>query len=1012
MPGNGPAEGLQEAVSYGNVPSVKREPSSRSTLVPCSSGGVAVLPAGSRTLQNKGWVLSEAAYRALKSKQRGANNFWLTSYFFPDSNDVFERNSLKRATEFCCLGIYGCEVGDCLGGLETHDVHAARQHARQRAAAMTTNHEGSRNGIEGKMLNLLHFDLWTRWNGTIFAPISFALDKENECRAPLCAAAYAVLIGVKGSSAQTVFSRIKSNQDPPESFPNHASHLKGTSAQENMGKAAVQARESIAFTQLRGYVHQEIAKKGEMNPAPGASRTKETVVTKRSWKSKWEICRAYFRNKDLGEEVGNISMFKRAWRKEVLLSEKQASTHSKCGLCKGFEVSWQRLFGVQGDEAARSRTFLTRAWAEHEEQHMGAREVVDEHSWLSVTAPRQCWTIMCDAMTHRTTELPRYNTSVYRLSKEASGALPKWGFKLTATYTFGYGFCPFMTHDSLEHGADLVWTIVWKTIEQLYEHYGFYPDVLFLVLDNTTGENKTAVTLAIASWLVASGRFKQVRVFFLLVGHTHVLIDQIFGTITKYLKGTDILLPEDLCSMIDAALAKNPQYKAKKVTWLRSLWNFWGWIRTMDVPKDVVDGIFKRQTAVHDKEGKFDGMYDFVFRADEHKLALLSYRERHNFPWRPDDGGIQIIFKLPTQPPELKKIAPYSKWGLIKSKSIEHTILAYLNMSVASRTMAMRDEILNRWKAHISDIPSDVALLKSEFKLVFQHFEFSPQSTGVPRLCLEGRERNKEHEPATEAELENEVAYDMFLAENFCMRRQPFAYDPVCHAQQPKSVYEKEKERYQKIWRDAHGCGGPTRHAKSLVLGGSFLFVLRDGMGGGGVFLAKVENLANNKTPRSSDLAIKCTLYRHTPQPGVAGLFGTFKQEAKGQAKQGLFTRAQVLVYNVQLDVKSKRVGVPSLRMLAAALPDQYPFPEEVPDSHLPGTGTGKNRNRNRNKNGDMDVDNGGAGSSASVAQRRQKRKQPRFNCSVQPLEKEAKKQRAFSAAPSAQCCSASGAQC
>ena len=113
--------------------------------------------------------------------------------------------------------------------------------------------------------------------------------------------------------------------------------------------------------------------------------------------------------------------------------------------------------------------------------------------------------------------------------------------------------------------------VVWKSICRLHDHYGSYPDVLFILLDNTTGENKTNVMLAMASWLVATKRVKQVRVFFLMVGHTHVLIDQIFGVITVNIRGKEILLPERLMSHIDAALVKCPQYEAQPVEWLHSL---------------------------------------------------------------------------------------------------------------------------------------------------------------------------------------------------------------------------------------------------------------------------------------------------------------------------------------------------------------------------------------------------------------------------------------------------------
>ena len=122
--------------------------------------------------------------------------------------------------------------------------------------------------------------------------------------------------------------------------------------------------------------------------------------------------------------------------------------------------------------------------------------------------PSAVWCICCDAMTQKTVELPKYNTRRYRLPKNAAGCLPKWGFKLTATYCFGYGFIPFLTHDSLVHGPNLVWTVIWESVCRLRNHHGHYPDVLFFLLDNTTGENKTEIMFAMGAWLVASGRIR------------------------------------------------------------------------------------------------------------------------------------------------------------------------------------------------------------------------------------------------------------------------------------------------------------------------------------------------------------------------------------------------------------------------------------------------------------------------------------------------------------------------
>jgi hypothetical protein len=70
---------------------------------------------------------------------------------------------------------------------------------------------------------------------------------------------------------------------------------------------------------------------------------------------------------------------------------------------------------------------------------------------------------------------------------------------------------------------------------------------------------------------VKSNRFKQVRIYFLLVGHTHIIIDQIFGAITTGTRGVEMFLPEDLISNIEDTCKENPQWMAKPVRWLKSL---------------------------------------------------------------------------------------------------------------------------------------------------------------------------------------------------------------------------------------------------------------------------------------------------------------------------------------------------------------------------------------------------------------------------------------------------------
>ena len=147
-------------------------------------------------------------------------------------------------------------------------------------------------------------------------------------------------------------------------------------------------------------------------------------------------------------------------------------------------------------------------------------------------------------------------------------------FKLMATYAYGYGFTAFLVHNSLTCGANLLWTVLWITITEMYAKRGYLPEELHIQLDNCFSENKNNIMIAMCAWLVATFKFRRVRVFFLHKGHTHVIIDQVFGVITTFIKYMRIVTVEDLCRCIDESMLQNPQYEAKAVRELRSIYDF------------------------------------------------------------------------------------------------------------------------------------------------------------------------------------------------------------------------------------------------------------------------------------------------------------------------------------------------------------------------------------------------------------------------------------------------------
>lgn len=57
----------------------------------------------------------------------------------------------------------------------------------------------------------------------------------------------------------------------------------------------------------------------------------------------------------------------------------------------------------------------------------------------------------------------------------------------------------------------------------------FHIKLLHVQLDNCVGENKNNIVMAFLGGLIASGVIGRAEVHFLMVGHTHIKIDQVFS---------------------------------------------------------------------------------------------------------------------------------------------------------------------------------------------------------------------------------------------------------------------------------------------------------------------------------------------------------------------------------------------------------------------------------------------------------------------------------------------------
>ena len=588
--------------------------------------------------------------------------------------------------------------------------------------------------------------------------------------------------------------------------------------------------------------------------------------------------------------------------------ERAAKSHSKCNICCKFDTDLSKWIGNASCEAKEFRKKLARAVAVHEQMHLSSRQVLDDAGLEAIANPRLKWTLIVDAATQRNFNLPKFRGR----SPKAFAKLPYWEFKLMCVYAYGFGFVPFLVHNSQKGGPNLTWTVIWEVICDMRTHYGFYGEELHLQLDNTKADNKNYAMVAMAAWLVKSGRFKRVRVFFLMVGHTHVIIDQIFGAITTGTKGHELMVPEDLIENINATCSMNPQWKPKKVRWLKALFDFSSWVTLMEPYKfrSLFDG------DVSDEYDSFQGEFDFLFYLEQRTEEVrLQYREHNTHSYRPSNSpGALTIKHVPLQAPDYASIKPKSQWGLLGGRKIEDTITVAMQFAKDSADVPeYKAWKIRMWLQHIKDVPHTALLLKPEYKFPFRHLEIP-----MYRIGFDGNATDRV-EPQTEEEMSEEVEFKNWCCKHFNMRIDEMAIDPVVSSEQSAAqVAAKIKEFKLTV------CGRePTTSKESAVMDGAF--VLISAQGRHGVELAKVCALPRGVGVYSINAYYTVQIFVHSPNRTVSGLFGTWapgtQHDPDNPRKHSQIrckvTREQILVFNVDYISRKHIIGLSSLRALA-----------------------------------------------------------------------------------------------
>ncbi|WAQ94150.1 hypothetical protein MAR_006621, partial [Mya arenaria] len=171
-----------------------------------------------------------------------------------------------------------------------------------------------------------------------------------------------------------------------------------------------------------------------------------------------------------------------------------------------------------------------------------------------------------DGMDQEKTRLPHLPTTPKSLSNAW-----KVQFNLMGAIAHGIGIYGFFDPFQWSHGGNYTISILCSIFGMLDS----LPEVLYLQLDNCPGANKNRFVIGFLALLVQAGIFKKIKLSFLMVGHTHEDIDQLFSRFSTNVRDKMIMTLDSLMQCFERCYRPTP-------TAIRTT-SVWNWSETMDI---------------------------------------------------------------------------------------------------------------------------------------------------------------------------------------------------------------------------------------------------------------------------------------------------------------------------------------------------------------------------------------------------------------------------------------------
>ena len=286
---------------------------------------------------------------------------------------------------------------------------------------------------------------------------------------------------------------------------------------------------------------------------------------------------------------------------------------------------------------------------------------------LGMTHHDQYLSIIIDAMDQSKTYLP----VVLRRAKNDSVDFLKQ--KLMGVLVHGHGAYVYVLHPPVKSGANFTLECIWRTLMKLDHKYKVekvpWPRTLMLQLDNAS-DNKAYSILTFCSYLVECGVFGEIKLSYLIVGHTHEDIDQFFSVISQHFaslqRGVVISFEDFATEVVGSFKVDNTTKRPKCVELVEAVHDFAAWLKKDGGQEQTVSNITAFRSFVIRQQTPVELQLpnELYQRPDNFELAaVMTVKEYMTSPeseskpdevkWR-EKGPVIMLKKHPFGEPELE----------------------------------------------------------------------------------------------------------------------------------------------------------------------------------------------------------------------------------------------------------------------------------------------------------------------------------------------------------------------